>query len=315
MRKSNRLIYEINLIRNNRSLNAERIADICGVTARTVYRDIIELSEANIPVYYDRGYKLATNTFMPPLNFDVDEFLALRIALANTELRESSPYGETVRRAEAKIVAALNGSIPTELKTRPLNARLQGKSTDCFTASLVLTFRQLELAIEGRQQIEIDYQPLSGQSGIRRVDPYYIVFRRHAFYLIGFCHKRTEYRTFRIGRIRGLTLLDRKFTRDGRFSLESYFQNAWEIFTGPMVVVEVKFTGSAATVITTGRHHDGETVKRLKNGDVLYRVTTAGIQEIGMWLKQFGAEASVIKPPELRDELREFYQRAVREFR
>jgi predicted DNA-binding transcriptional regulator YafY len=315
MKKSGRLIYIINLIRNNRTLNAEKLAERCGVTRRTIYRDIIELSEANIPVYYDRGYKMATNTFMPPLNFDVDEFIAVKLALDSHVLNENSPYETSLKRAKAKIVTALNGSIPTELKTRPLRSRIRGTSTDRFTEARIQLFNLIEKAIMENARIEITYEGLKGGKSKRELDPYYIVFRRHAFYLIAYCHLRGEYRTFRIGRIKAVTLLGERFIRDGRFTLESYFKDSWEVFTGPSVDVEIRFTGQAARIVATGRHHKGEKIRKLRNGDVIYKVTTAGTEEISLWLRQFGAEAKVVKPDVLKSSLAAFYSEAAKSYK
>ncbi|RME19381.1 MAG: HTH domain-containing protein, partial [Candidatus Zixiibacteriota bacterium] len=47
MPKSDRLLYILNLLRTRRNLNAARLAEECGVTERSIYRDIISLSEAN----------------------------------------------------------------------------------------------------------------------------------------------------------------------------------------------------------------------------------------------------------------------------
>ena len=315
MKKTNRLIHIINLLRNNRSFNAEKLARTCGVTERTIYRDIISLSEANIPVYYDRGYKLAANTFMPPLNFDIEEFMAIKLALENSILKQNSPFQAAIKRVEAKITTVLNGGIPSELKSKPLSTQLKGKSTDNFTAAKITIFKQLELAIKEKQRIGIRYQGLKGEPSDRIIDPYYIIFRKHAFYLIAYCHKRNEFRTFRIGRIKRITLQGENFVMDGRFTLDSYFENSWEVFTGPPVEIEVKFTGQAARVVATGRHHKTEKIKKLKNGDLIYRVTTAGVEEISMWLKQFGPEAIVIKPEKLRNLLREFYLKSVEAYK
>ena len=53
MAKYDRLLYILNLLRSRKNLNAEMLAAECGVTERTIYRDIIALSDANIPIYYD----------------------------------------------------------------------------------------------------------------------------------------------------------------------------------------------------------------------------------------------------------------------
>jgi len=95
MAKYDRLLYVLNVLRSRRTMNAARLAQECGVTERSIYRDIISLSEANVPIYYDNGYKLASDNFLPPLNFNLEEYSCLRLAL------ESSPLVRTSHSSKA----------------------------------------------------------------------------------------------------------------------------------------------------------------------------------------------------------------------
>jgi predicted DNA-binding transcriptional regulator YafY len=49
------------------------LAEKCGVTERTIYRDIVSLSMANIPIYFDRGYRLLGESSIPPNCFSDKE--------------------------------------------------------------------------------------------------------------------------------------------------------------------------------------------------------------------------------------------------
>ena len=74
MRKSERLIYILVLLHNNKhGLDATTLAEKCGVSERTIYRDITSLSLANIPIYNDNGYKLLPDSRLPPYNFSEKE--------------------------------------------------------------------------------------------------------------------------------------------------------------------------------------------------------------------------------------------------
>ena len=98
MPKQDRLLYILNLLRARKNLNATQLAEECGVTERSIYRDILAISEANIPIYYDNGYKLATENFLPPLNFSFEEYSCLKIAL------ESSPLIDTGNSAKGRSI-------------------------------------------------------------------------------------------------------------------------------------------------------------------------------------------------------------------
>ena len=98
MKKTERLIYILVLLRNNRQgLRAASLARKCGVSERTIYRDIISLSLANIPIYNDNGYKLLSEYSLPPCNFSDEE------ANFTLDLLKSSGHSNIAKRVINKI--------------------------------------------------------------------------------------------------------------------------------------------------------------------------------------------------------------------
>jgi|WetSurMetagenome_2_1015567.scaffolds.fasta_scaffold36162_4 predicted DNA-binding transcriptional regulator YafY len=69
MKKSERLLYILSLLRTRKRLRAKDLAAKCEVTERTIYRDICSISGSNIPIFFDDGYKLIHEEFMPPMSF------------------------------------------------------------------------------------------------------------------------------------------------------------------------------------------------------------------------------------------------------
>jgi predicted DNA-binding transcriptional regulator YafY len=83
MSKYDRLLHILNLLRSRRSLRAKDLARECEVTERTIYRDVLSLSSANVPVYFDDGYKLLSDAFLPPLNLTKEEFIVTHLGGVN----------------------------------------------------------------------------------------------------------------------------------------------------------------------------------------------------------------------------------------
>lgn len=82
MSKFDRLLLILQLIRARKNLSAKGLAEEVGVSERTIYRDIKSLAVgAKIPVYYDKGFKLLDESFLPTLNFNLDELLTLWVGL------------------------------------------------------------------------------------------------------------------------------------------------------------------------------------------------------------------------------------------
>ena len=63
MLKSERLFFLAQLVKNHAPITIKQMSRECDVTERTLYRDVISLSELNVPIFHDpgKGYRLARN--------------------------------------------------------------------------------------------------------------------------------------------------------------------------------------------------------------------------------------------------------------
>jgi len=302
MTKYDRLFHILNLLRSRRNLNAQRLAEECGVTERSIYRDIIALSELNVPIYYDNGYKLASDNFLPPLNFSLDEYRLLKIALDSSPLVATGKYQEVCKSVQAKIEACLSDQVRKDNRFVPRTTHVDlGATVDEDHAAD--HYSLIEKAITSCRRLKMSYDSIASGLTERLVDPYFIVFKGRAFYFVGWCHRREEFRTFRTDRIVDLALTDETFIRRDDADPETYFDGSWSVFGGDPVEVKVRFTGAAAKVIASGRHHPDEVIEVAADGSASYTVVTRGVEEIQRWILGFGDEAEVIRPQAIRDHL------------
>ncbi|HVP07002.1 MAG TPA: YafY family protein [Candidatus Acidoferrum sp.] len=299
MAKYDRLLYILNLLRARRNLNAAKLADECGVTERSIYRDIIALSEANVPIYYDNGYKLTTDNFLPPLNFDFEEYTCLKLSIESSPLRKTGKYEAALKRVRAKIEAGLS-EVVKERRRRSSPATHIDIPVSQEESRAEKFFAPLEEAVSANRCLELEYDSIRSGPVTRVVEPYFIVFRARAFYFVAYCRLRQDFRTFRLDRIISLKPLSEQFTPRKGVSAESYFAGSWQVYSGDAVEVVIRFTGSAARVVLTGHHHPDEQIEDVNDHEIIYRVTVRGLEEIQRWILGFGADAEVVSPPELR---------------
>jgi len=302
MNKYDRLLHILNLLRTHKNLNAQRLAKECGVTERSIYRDIISLSEMNVPIYYDRGYKLASDNFLPPLNFTFEEYHLLKIALEASPLVKTNLYNETYKSVMAKIENCLSERVMKEKKFTPETTYVT-IAVDDEQEKGERFYSQIEKAITTMTTLYLKYNSVKSGITERKVDPYFIIFRGHAFYFVGYCHLRDEFRTFRINRVMEIIPTDEVFIKKENISPHTYFEGSWSVYSGSPVTVEVKFKGAAAKVILSSRHHQDEKIEIIDDNTLKYSVVTRGIEEIQRWIVGFGAQAEVLVPQELKDNL------------
>lgn len=302
MSKYDRLLHILNLLRSRRTLNARRLAEECQVTERSIYRDLITLSEANVPIYYDKGYKLASGNFLPPLNFTAEEYACLQLALESSPLAKAGRKADTIRQIKAKIDCSLSDSTKEQNRILTPAPHIEIDTTIADRGATKY-YGALEQAVSEQVSVELEYDSIEHGTTQREVEPYFIVFRRHAFYFVGYCHLRGDFRTFRIDRVRNLKPTGRKFARKREMTAATYFEGSWGVYQGRPVEVTVDFSSRAARVVAGSRHHPKESIERLGPDLVRYRVTVPGTEEIKRWILGFGTEAEVIGPEELRAEL------------
>ena len=116
-----RLIQLIVLLQTERCPNARRLAEICEVSRRTIYRDIAALAGAGITVLYrsDRqGYQLAQNVFLQPPKMEEREALALLVSCRQWGSGDDLGLSRHANQAIDKLVQCL----PEGMRTRLLAA-------------------------------------------------------------------------------------------------------------------------------------------------------------------------------------------------
>ncbi len=149
MRKMERLLYILSLLRTNHWLRASDLARKCGVSERTIYRDVITISEANIPIYFDGGYRLLHNGFLPPVNLSDSETGFLLGLLKSPLLGSGKPYHKTAKIIIDKIESG--GSQEIKTRAEKIGSKFSGKEDG------IRITRDLENAIRDKNIIKIYY--------------------------------------------------------------------------------------------------------------------------------------------------------------
>lgn len=107
MTKTERLLYIIDLFRVRKSISLAELTEECRVSKRTVYRDLLSLSDMDIPIYYDNGYRLAKKISLPALNFTEFEQELIGLSLKCSPLFSSPRVSRMIKNIELKILSAI----------------------------------------------------------------------------------------------------------------------------------------------------------------------------------------------------------------
>jgi len=142
----------------------------------------------------------------------------------------------------------------------------------------------------------------------RRISPYHLCYFRGGLYVIGHDDRRGEVRTFALERIQKAEITAERFEVPTSFDFEKYMEGALEIFRGPETRVRIAFRGMAAHAVVERQWHPSQRIETGANGTIVLSLLVADTLELRRWVMSFGAEAEVLEPISIRNEIRDELQ-------
>ncbi|PUU86384.1 Predicted DNA-binding transcriptional regulator YafY, contains an HTH and WYL domains [Halanaerobium congolense] len=287
---------------------AKDFAEYFEVSERTFRRDKQVMEELGVPIYYDnhlKEYKILDNFRFKAPNLDQKETEAVLLAAKEYQNR-SFPMKKELESGLAKVYNSLPEFLKSSMGSYIKNYEI---ISDPFVEleKHQHKFDKLKEAINKEKRIEVNYYSMSSnQTTKRKLDPYNLFFNKGAPYLYAFCHLRAEKRIFRIDRIKELKLTAENFELPADFSLAEELDNAWGVEQGEEEMeVEVKFSGRAARFVPEYHWNDKQEIKDISENQIIFKVKTSSRQEIKKWILGYGAEAEVLQPKNLREEMKQ----------
>jgi len=305
-----RLLEMVTLLQSGGGWAAKALAERFGVSRTRIFNDVRALREAGVPVRRSAsGYTIDPSFFLPSVQLTPQEVLAL---LFPPQLFHGSPSNESVHRsAQAKLLSCLPPTLrqSAEGLSRNISVRLP------VSGASDAVLEQVREAAAARRRIAIHYSGRSSDEPRRLlVDPYGLAFRKHAWYTVAYSVPHNEVRTFRVSRIAAIETTPLHFTVPKDFSVDAHFEGAWYVFGGDPREVLLRFSPRVARLVRDRVPHPGQRIQTLGNGTILYRAKVKSLDEVAWWLAQYGGEAVVLQPPELRDKVIELAASTLRTY-
>ena len=209
---TSRLLDLLELLQNRPVTSGGQIAERLAVDRRTVRRYITALQELGIPVEGERGpgggYRMRPGYRLPPLMLTGDEAAIVVLGLMAARrlgLEAADGAGGTVGQALAKISRVLPG---------PLRSRIEAvQATVSFTIpprpgvpAAGDAIPALAEAIWQGRRVRAGYQSPGRSLTAREFSPHGLVIHSGYCYLAAYDHDRHALRTFRLDRMRHITV-------------------------------------------------------------------------------------------------------------
>lgn len=243
--RASRLLSLLLLLQTRGRVAAAELARRFGVSVRTIYRDIDELSASGVPVYAERGraggFALHADyrSRLPPLN--PGEAAMLPFAPLGEAATAIGVGGEATR-AHQKWLSAL----PRESarSAQRVSDRFHLDPAPWYTRTEALPLLPvLAAAVWSDRRVSFHYQGWSA-SGERRVNPLGLVLKGARWYLVASDGRKV--RTYRVGEIAALEVLAEPARRPDGFDLADHWRNSVARFEQSLFQRRAKVRISAA---------------------------------------------------------------------
>jgi predicted DNA-binding transcriptional regulator YafY len=251
------------------------------------------------------GYRLGAEFFLPAVNLTLPEALSLvAMAGAKDAFRAHLPLARHARLAAGKIEGTLPqqvrqyvGSLASKLSIRQAAPANHQGYDDIFDA--------LTHAIAEKHLCKIRYESFyDGKELLLRVRPLKLVFIERAWYLLAFSEAHKEIRTFKVVRVRSLTILKGRFTTPAAVDVDDHLGQAWTMIPeGKLHEIHLQFEPKVARNVAEVCWHPSQQVTFNEDGSCEFRVQVDGLGEISWWVIGYGDQVTVCKPAALRNRI------------
>ena len=297
--KINRLLEITLILLNKKSATAGELAERFGVSTRTIYRDIDDLSTAGVPVFTNKGSGggifLLENYAINRAMLTEHERDSLLLALKTLQ---ATKYPEIDAILE-KIGAVFQKAAATDWVQIEFSPWGSGPNEEN-------KFLDIKKAILECKVIAFEYVNADGILSRRMIEPMQLLFKGQAWYVWGYCRTRRDFRTFRISRIRHIDVTEDGFTRR---TPENFKEAEPEAISLNYVTLKLRF--QPENLYRVYDDYDEQRITRNPDGTYDVTVTFPEDEWVYGYILSFGSYVEVLEPPHIREIVRQRMQKAL----
>lgn len=304
MNRTDRLLAIVLELQARGKQRAEDLAATFETSKRTIYRDMLALGEAGVPLVSipGQGYSLMEGYFLPPLSFSSEEATMLLLGSGVMAQSFDAQYRQAAQSASRKIEGVLPEKLRAEVQYLQNAIRFitSGSAEERPEGEKL---QQLRRAIIERNTVRFVYHARhssrQNEPQTREADPYALVYINQTWHLSAYCHLRQAVRNFRLDRMDALGILPQTFTRPAETWIEQYRRS--EVGN---ITVRVLFAREVARWVREARSYYTIGEEETPDG-LLVTLQVRQEGEILQWLLGWGRHVRVLEPESLRKQLAE----------
>lgn len=299
--KIDRLIGILSILLQKDTVTAPDLAEKFEVSRRTINRDIEDLCKAGIPIVTRQG---AGGGISIMDNYKIDRTLVnhaeMQDILAGLRSLDSvngtNRYGQLMEKLSVGSSDFLVG-----------NQSVLIDLSSWYKESLAPKIELIRAAIDVKKELLFTYYSPSGES-VRRIEPYYLIFRWSSWYVWGWCKMREDFRLFKLNRMEDVRVSEEVFVKR---KADVPDLNDEGIFPGG---IKVKALFEPECKWRLVEEFGTQCFRETKDGKLLFQADYTNRENLITWLMTFREKAELLEPEEIRAELMDCFERMRRRY-
>jgi len=299
-------------------LTVDELAQLSGVTTRTVRRDLQALEEAGFPIFDDKSnddgrtrWRVNGQSFKGlGAGMTLSELCALYFSRTLLQSLAGTPFRDDVETAFEKLAAVLTPHMRTFLDQLPrvIATKADATARPGGDASAIVG-RALDATLHLRQARIVYHSKSSDRTKEYLVHPYKLASANGASYLLAYVPDYGEVRTFAIDRIREMSLLEERFTPIEELP-DTAFPHSLGVHSGPPERIEIEFQPTVADYVRSRVWHASQTIQEDESGALRMTLDVCLDRALQSWILSFGPFARVAAPESLVRAIAEQFEEA-----
>lgn len=296
-------------LQSKKAIKVQELADIYGVSVRTIYRDLGTLERIGIPLYAEpgSGYALIPDFHIPPTLFSKEEALSFVAAEKLMQKYYDKDLSRHFSEALLKMKSVLRYTDKEDIDILE-NQILTINKSSLFNEKIPSALSDILKSITQKKQILIAYKkPSQEYIEERLLEPIGLFHENDFWYIMAYCHLRQDYRQFRLDRFQKIHLKSTPFKKSHP-DLNAFLDNK-KIVKKQKIVLEID--KEVAKYLEWSRVYHGFVSEVVKESTVEMTFELSDFnQGFARWYLLFADSAQILEPKELIIRVRELLSAA-----
>jgi predicted DNA-binding transcriptional regulator YafY len=313
-----KLLKVIDMLGSHRGATVEQIADELEIDRTNVYKwlRIVE-EELGFPlvsekdIVENRTRKKLDKDFhqklgsinLPDIRFTLSEIISLFLLKGESKTMKDSSLEENIASAFSKIALFAPKGLAEKLDKLQSIFLPDAKMAKSYKGKEQI-IDDLTKAMLGNCTCVITYHSFwADKLKEYEIDPLHFFEHNGGVYLFVNTTKYGDIRILAVERICKVTPTDTIFTYPDNFDPEEKLRHSFGVIYDDPLEVEIWFSASQVRYVTERTWSQGQEIIHQNDGSIVLKMLTSGRDDVKRWILGYGAEAKVLEPRDLREEI------------